>query len=299
MTKTGSPYIYKSQKKIKGVILAAGYGTRFLPASKTLPKELFPLIDKPAIDFILKEMLDAGIKDILVITSRRKKVLEDYLDREIELEWILRDSPEKLEKIKPVDANFHFIRQKEMRGTGDALILAEPFVGNSPFVLAFPDDLVFSKESLSLQLINSYIQSGKNILAVKDLPGTDVSRYGVIKYEHKISEKIYDVQGIIEKPPRGEEPSSLVSFGRYLFTPEIFPALEKFKEKPRKGEFYHTEVINYLAESSRVFALDFEGERSDTGEPIGYLKTLLNYALKQKEIKEQVKNIIKEKAAEI
>jgi UTP--glucose-1-phosphate uridylyltransferase len=274
----------QTEHKIKGVILAAGYGTRFLPASKTVPKELFPLIDKPVIDFIVSEMISSGITDILVVTSRRKKVLEDYLDREMELEQILVNDSKKLAKIQPAKANIHFVRQREMKGTGDALSLCESFVNGCPFVVAFPDDVVFGPVPLAKQLIQVYLDSGKSVLAVKNMPGEDVSRYGVVKYVGQTGDNVYRIDGIVEKPLRGSEPSNLVSLGRYLFTPEIFDAIRFCARQEGAGEFYQTELINLLAQKNRVVALDFEGDRYDTGEPMGYLKTIVDYALKDEKL---------------
>ncbi len=281
-------------KKVKGVILAAGYGTRFLPASKTLPKELFPLINRPVIDFIIEEMIESGIEDILIITSRRKKVLEDYLDREIELEAMLAGKEDKLAKIKPVKANILFVRQKEMKGTGDALALCESFAHDSPFVVAYPDDLVFSRTPLCRQLIEVYLDSGKSVLAVKNLPNEDVSRYGVINPDIQTGDNTYRIKGLVEKPTRGTEPSNMVSFGRYLFTPEIFPIIRELRNKERIGEFYQTEIINVLADAQKVLALDFEGTRYDTGEPLGYLKTIVDYALDQADLQTDFYNYLEE-----
>jgi len=280
-------------KKVKGVVLAAGYGSRFLPASKTVPKELFPLVDRPAIDFIISEMVNAGIEDILVITSRRKKALEDYLDREIELENAFQDKPDKLQKILPPKANIHFIRQQQMRGTGDALSLCRAFAGDNAFVVAYPDDLVFGKIPLAKQLINIYQQTGKNVLACQNLPDEDVSRYGVIEPAHEMDHSITCfVKSLVEKPLPGTEPSKLISLGRYLFTPEIFPIIDQLIDQPREGEFYQTEIINILAQQGKVLALDFEGTRYDTGEPIGYLKALIDYAMRDKDISKLLKGHI-------
>jgi len=272
--------------KIKGVILAAGYGTRFLPASKTVPKELFPLIDKPVIDFIVTEMIQSGIKDILIVTSRRKKVLEDYLDREMELEKILIGNENKLQKIKPPKANIHFVRQREMKGTADALSLCESFLNGSPFVLAFPDDVVFSNTPLAKQLIEVYLDSRKNVLSFKHMPGEDISRYGVIEIAEQVGDNVYKVASVVEKPIKGSELSNCVSLGRYLFTSQVFDALRNLSEAKRSGEFYQTDLINILAAKDQVLALDFEGQRYDIGEPLGYLKTVVDYALQDDRLKE-------------
>lgn len=283
-----------SKNKIKGVIFAAGYGTRFLPASKTVPKELFPLIDVPAIDFTVKEFIDAGIKDILIITSRRKKVLEDYLDHEMELESILQQEGDekKLSKITPLEANFHFVRQREMKGTADALTLCKSFCGNSPFVVAYPDDLIFSKTPCSKQLIEAYQKTGKTILTVRELPDEDVSRYGVIAYS-KFNDNIYEVTKLVEKPPAGTEPSKVVSFGRYLYTSDIFDALEKVQADPNKREMSQTEPLNLLASEGKVAALEFEGTRYDVGAPFGYLTTIIEYGLMRKDLSGRFKEYLK------
>ena len=171
---------------MKGVILAAGYATRFLPASKTIPKEMFPLIDRPAIDFIVQEMVDSGIQDILLVSSRRKKVLEDYFDREVELSSAFEESHQhkKLELIKPTTANIFTLRQQYMMGTGNALMLVEPFVNNEPFVVAYPDDIVFGDPPLTQQLIDAWKACGDTILTVKELPANELQRYGIIDPEN-------------------------------------------------------------------------------------------------------------------
>ncbi|MDX1919800.1 MAG: UTP--glucose-1-phosphate uridylyltransferase [Candidatus Caenarcaniphilales bacterium] len=283
-----------SKSKIKGVIFAAGYGTRFLPASKTVPKELFPLIDVPAIDFTVKEFLDSGIQDILIITSRRKKVLEDYLDHEMELESILQQEGDekKLTKIAPLNANFHFVRQREMKGTADALGLCKSFCGNSPFVVAYPDDLIFSQTPCSKQLIDAYQKTGKTILTVRELPDEDVSRYGVIAYS-KAEDNIYNVTKLVEKPPKGTEPSKVVSFGRYLYTPDIFDALDKVQGDPNKREISQTEPLNFLAAEGKVAALEFEGTRHDVGAPFGYLTTIIEYGLMRNDLSGRFKEYLK------
>jgi len=287
--------------KIKGVIVAAGYGTRFLPASKTVPKELFPLIDMPCIEFTVQEFLSAGIEDILVITSRRKKVLEDYLDHEMELEMILNKvgSQRRLEKITPSEANFHFVRQREMRGTADALRLCRPFCGDSPFVVAYPDDVFFGEVGLTQQLIDVYKQTNKSVISVQDFVGQDVSRYGVISYDKKESDKlkdnVYSVNSIVEKPAKGTEPSTMVSLGRYLYTPDLFNAIEELPGLDKwEGEISQTVPLNILAKEHKLLALDFEGTRFDVGEPFGYLTTIVEYEMTRPKIAPFFKEYLKD-----
>jgi len=283
---------------MKGMILAGGYGTRFLPASKTIPKEMFPLIDKPAIDFIVEEMVESGIKDILIVSSRRKKNLEDYFDREIELEESLRGT-DKYDKLmtaaqKDKDVKIHFIRQQEMRGTGHAVLLGKGYL-DGPFVLAFPDDLVLGTVPLSQQLINVYESTGKSVLAVKGFPNEDLSRYGVIiPSEEKQKDNIIPVKGIVEKPQAGTEPSHFASIGRYLLTSDVFPLLEEGIKNIETKEFFLTDALNLLGESNKLVACDFEGKRYDTGEPLGYLKTITEYALSRKDLKDSYLSFLRE-----
>ena len=271
---------------MKGVILAAGYATRFLPASKTIPKEMFPLIDRPAIDFIVQEMVDSGIKDILLVSSRRKKVMEDYFDREVELASAFSESNEfeKLKVIKPIEANIFTLRQQYMMGTGNALMLVEPFVKDEPFIVAYPDDLVLGEKPLSKQLIEAWENSGKTVLSVQELEENQLSRYGVIDHEGK--GKIVKVKQMIEKPKIGKAPSRYVSFGRYLYTSEIFEALKiRDKMHSSKSEFTQTEAINHLASKDMVSALKFDGNRYDLGDPLGFLTSSLQIGLKRPEFK--------------
>ena len=272
---------------MKGVILAAGYATRFLPASKTIPKEMFPLIDRPAIDFIVQEMVDSGINDILLVSSRRKKVMEDYFDREIELSSAFSQSNEfeKLEVIKPIEANIFTLRQQHMMGTGNALMLVEPFVDNEPFVVAYPDDIVLGEKPLSKQLIETWEKTGNTVLSVQKLPEDQLWRYGVIDPED--SGEIMQVKKMVEKPKHGTAPSRFVSFGRYLYTPELFDALRTSdKSHSSKSEFTQTEAINHMAAKGHVSAVQFEGTRYDLGDPLGFLTSALQIGLQRSEFKQ-------------
>lgn len=277
---------------MKAIIIAAGYGTRFLPVTKTIPKEMLPLIDTPSIDFILKEFIESGIKDILVITSRRKKSLEDYFDRELELEYFFNEKKdlENLNKIIPKDVNIYFLRQKEMKGTGHAILICKEFIENDPFIVAYPDDIVFSSTPLTKQLIDLYNRTKSNILAVEEIEG-NVSRYGVIDYLNE--NNLYRINKIIEKPKPGLEPSKLVSIGRYLFIPELLSILEKEYSNHDKGEFYHINAINKMAGKGKVFACKYQGDRIDTGDKIGYFEGIIKYGLSRKDLKEDIKQILK------
>lgn len=264
---------------MKGVIVAAGYGSRFLPLTKTMPKEMLPLFDRPILDFILDEFEEAGIEDVVIITSRRKKVLDDYLDREVELETVLtREGKTKLaEAIRPRNMNFSFIRQTEMKGTGHALLLTRPLIGNSPFVVAYPDDIVLGTPGVSKAMCGLHANSGKNILAVRH-ELENPSRFGVIDPE--TNESGIRVKGIVEKPAPGTEPSNMVSIGRYLFNSELLDMLAEAYPKHTGGEFYHIGAINELAAMNRVEAYPIEGLMLDTGEPASYFLSTLLYAEK-------------------
>ncbi|HOX31724.1 MAG TPA: UTP--glucose-1-phosphate uridylyltransferase [Spirochaetales bacterium] len=260
---------------MKGVIVAAGYGTRFLPVTKTVPKELLPLGTKPSISYIVEEFLASGIRDIVVISSRRKKALEDYFDREVELEELFRREgrADKLAAIAPPEARVSFVRQAEMRGTGHALLQVKGLVGNDPCVVAYPDDLHVGPKPLALQLVEVHEKTGKSVLATILEPG-DVSRYGVVDPEPDG----LGVRGFVEKPARGAEPSHEVSIGRYLYTPEFFAYLEEGWARHAGGEYFHAYALDRLIAAGKVAFARVEGRRLDTGDPAGYLEAILRDA---------------------
>jgi UTP--glucose-1-phosphate uridylyltransferase len=270
---------------MKAVILAAGYGTRFLPGTKTIPKEMFPLIDTPAIDVIVKELVSAGIEDLLIVTSRRKKPLEDYFDREIELETTFREegAQEKLRSIHPMNLHLFFMRQQQMAGTGDALLLVEPFIGNAPFVVAYPDDVLIRGPNLTAQLIKLHARTGHTVLAGQEMPEGDISRYGVMDTE--VRDGVEYVKAMVEKPPPGTEPSRLVGYGRYLYAPEIFSALKATRTANQGREFTQTEAIQRLAAQGRVVVQRFEGKILDVGTPQGYLHSFIEFGLQREEFR--------------
>jgi UTP--glucose-1-phosphate uridylyltransferase len=274
---------------MKGVIVAAGYGTRFLPVTKTIPKEMLPLVTRPSIEFIVDEFLASGITEILFITSRRKKAIEDYFDREVELETAFRAAgdQEKLAAIAPANASFFFVRQPEMRGTGHALLLARPFTGGEPFVVAYPDDLHFGEKPLARQLIETWKETGCTVLATLHDP-PDINRYGIIS----IAKDGLHVADIVEKPPRGQEPSREASIGRFLYTPDFLEQLAEEWKSHRDGEFFHTPAVRALARRNRVVFSRVQGERLDTGEPGGYLEAVIRYADSVPELKKELERIL-------
>ncbi len=277
---------------MKGIILAAGYGTRFLPATKTMPKEMLPLIDKPSIAFIVEEFIASGIKDIIVVTNRRKKVMEDYFDREIELETLFTQegSTAKLNHIKPYDVNICFVRQTYMNGSGHGLLAAKPWIGDEPVVVAYPDDVHFGDEPLAGQLIKAYEKSGCCQLATLACQPEEVSRYGILKFAADGTK----VEAIVEKPAVHDAPSTQASIGRYLYTPQFFTLLQEEADKfTGKGEFYHTHGLNRVMALGQVESVAFSGTRVDTGEPAGYLEAIITYAKAHPEYSQLLKPYFK------
>lgn len=263
---------------MKGIIVAAGYGSRFLPVTRVVPKELLPIVDRPALDLVVQEFLEAGIDEVLVISSRRKRGVEDWFDRDPELE--ARFPPERLAR---PDIKATFLRQTEMKGTGHALLLARSFVGDDPVVVAYPDDLFAPADrNVSQLLIETFDRTGCTVLSAGDLGQEDVSRYGVLDLVER--DGALRVRGIVEKPPKGTQPSSVVSWGRYLFTPDLFEHLEAGASTPRDGEYYATDAIQALCKKDRVVAALVPQERWDTGERLGYLKTVISVGLEHPEL---------------
>ncbi|MDD3981548.1 MAG: UTP--glucose-1-phosphate uridylyltransferase [Spirochaetales bacterium] len=260
---------------MKGIIVAAGYGTRFLPVTKTVPKEMLPLGVKPSIASIVDEFVQSGIEDIVIITSRRKKALEDYFDREVELEELFarEGKKDKLALIQPPTAHISFVRQTQMRGTGHALLRVRPLLGDEACVVAYPDDLVTGGRPLAAQLIELYQKTEKCVLATILEPG-DVSRYGVVDP----APDGLGVRGFVEKPKAGSEPSHEVSIGRYLYTPEFFQWLDEGWKRHEKGEYFHSYALDKMIERNKVVFTRTEGQRLDTGDPAGYLEAILRNA---------------------
>lgn len=264
---------------MKGIIIAAGYGTRFLPVTKTIPKEMLPLINKPAIAFIVEEFIASGIDEIIIISSRRKKAMEDYFDREVELEskFISGGNDKKLKAIENYPARFCFVRQQEMRGTGHAMLQAAYLLGGSPAVVAYPDDLHFGEKPLTAQLIEMHKQSSCSVMASLYNP-PNLNRYGVFD----LAEDGKHIKGIVEKPEKGKEPSQEVSIGRYLYSAEYFQLLaegwEKHQQAGNKGEYFPTYALNRLMAQDKIMACRFSGERLDIGEPEGFIRAMIAYA---------------------
>ncbi|MFD1433118.1 UTP--glucose-1-phosphate uridylyltransferase GalU [Lacticaseibacillus yichunensis] len=284
----------------KAVIPAAGLGTRFLPATKALAKEMLPIVDKPTIQFIVEEAKASGIEDILIIEGKSKRSIEDHFDSAPELEANLEskgktDLLNLVHQTTDIGVNMFFVRQPYPRGLGDAVRLAKSFIAGEPFVVMLGDDLMNDEVPLTQQLINEYDKTHASILAVKKVPHKDVSSYGVIDPGSEVAPNLYNVRKFVEKPAVKDAPSDLAIIGRYLLTPEIFDVLEH--TKPGKGnEIQLTDAIDTLNQTQRVFAHVFKGERFDVGNKAGYVETNIEYGLTHPEVKDELRAYILELA---
>ncbi|MBN2245288.1 MAG: UTP--glucose-1-phosphate uridylyltransferase GalU [Candidatus Aminicenantes bacterium] len=281
---------------MKAVIPAAGLGTRFLPLTKTSPKEMLPLVDKPAIHYVVQEAIQAGIDDILIITGRGKRSIEDYFDKSFELEYFLqkKNDNQKLQEIQEISemADIHYIRQKEPRGLGHAILCARKHVDAEPFAVLLGDDVIVSKVPCILQLMHHFQKHETTILAVEHLPQNVLHRYGVIRYSSQ-RDQLYEVQDLIEKPSLGKAPSDLATIGRYILSPKIFDCL--LKTPPgHNDEIQLTDALNLLRQQEPIYAYEFQGKRYDLGNKVGWLKTLIDFALERDEFKDELISHIKQ-----
>ena len=284
----------------KAVIPAAGLGTRFLPATKAQPKEMLPIVDKPTLQYIIEECVALGIEDILIITGRNKKSIEDHFDKSVELEMELEKAgkEEMLEMVREISdmVNIHFIRQKEPRGLGHAILCARTFVGNEPFAVLLGDDVVYNDQKPCLkQLIDCYGEYNTSVLGVQTVAPENVNKYGIVG-GIQIEDRVYKVKELVEKPSLKEAPSNVAILGRYIITPKIFEILEN--TVPGKGnEIQLTDALLKLIEEEAMYAYDFEGRRYDVGDKLGFLEATIEYALRKEELRddfiEYLKNIIK------
>ena len=277
-------------KKIrKAIIPAAGLGTRFLPATKAQPKEMLPIVDKPTIQYIIEEAIASGIEEILIITGRSKKCIEDHFDKSVELEMELEKSGknELLDLVRDISdmVDIHYIRQKEPRGLGHAIHCAKTFVGDEPFAILLGDDVVYNEEKPCLkQLIDCYNEYKTSVLGVQTVPQSHVSKYGIVDGKYNEG-KVYKVKGLVEKPSVEEAPSNVAILGRYIVTPRIFDILEN--TKPGKGgEIQLTDALLELMGQEAMYAYDFEGRRYDVGDKLGFLEATVEYALRRPELRE-------------
>lgn len=283
-------------KKIKKAIIpAAGLGTRFLPATKAMPKEMLTILDKPTIQYIVEEAARAGIEDIIIVTGRHKRAIEDHFDSQKELEMVLKEKgkSELLEKVQYSTelANIFYVRQKEQKGLGHAISSARQFIGNEPFAVLLGDDIVESEVPAVKQLIDVYEETGHSVIGVQEVPEADTHRYGIIDPLTKNGRQ-YEVKKFVEKPAQGTAPSNLAIMGRYVLTPEIFDYLKTQKEGAG-NEIQLTDAIERMNNDNQVYAYDFEGERYDVGEKLGFVKTTIEYALKDDSMREELTRFIK------
>jgi UTP--glucose-1-phosphate uridylyltransferase len=282
----------------KAVIPAAGLGTRLLPATKAVPKEMLPILDKPAIQYIVEEAVEAGIEEILIITNRGKDAIENHFDISYELEKHLeeKNNQEMLEILKPISkmAKIFFIRQQSPNGLGHAVGMAKEFIKDEPFAVLLGDDLFYHEEKNCLKsLIDIYDREKKSVFALMQVPLEDVNKYGIIS-GNKVEDNLYNVKGLIEKPSPMEAPTNLAVMGRYVFTSKIFEMIEE--TKPGKGgEIQLTDAMYKLLAFQGMFGYIFDGKRYDTGNLLGYLKTIVDYALRREEISESFMEFLKEK----
>ncbi|MFD1780008.1 UTP--glucose-1-phosphate uridylyltransferase GalU [Fredinandcohnia salidurans] len=279
----------------KAIIPAAGLGTRFLPATKAQPKEMLPIVDKPTIQYIVEEAIESGIEDIIIVTGRGKRSIEDHFDKAYELEDTLakKEKYDLLQQVQAVAnfANIHYIRQKEPKGLGHAIFCASRFIGNEPFAVLLGDDIVQSETPTLKQLIDIYDAYQTPVIGVQPVEESDVSKYGIIQIKHQLSDKLFELSSLVEKPSVKEAPSNYAIMGRYVLTPEIFSILEN--QKPGKGEEIQlTDAINRLNDLEKVLALHFEGKRYDIGDKLSFIQATIEIALSRKEFSEELKDYL-------
>jgi UTP--glucose-1-phosphate uridylyltransferase len=274
----------------KAIIPAAGLGTRFLPATKAMPKEMLPIVDKPTIQYIIEEAVESGIEDIIIVTGKGKRAIEDHFDHSYELEQNLLEKG-KFELLSEVQkssklVDIHYIRQKEPKGLGHAIWCARKFIGNEPFAVLLGDDIVQAEKPCLKQLIEQYERYNASILGVQSVAEDQVSRYGIVD-GNAIGERFYSVNSLVEKPKQEEAPSNLAIMGRYILNPRIFEVLSK--QKPGAGgEIQLTDAIAELNRYEAVYAYDFEGVRYDVGEKMGFIQTTIEFALQREDLRKNL-----------
>nr|WP_312576821.1 UTP--glucose-1-phosphate uridylyltransferase GalU [Sedimentibacter sp.] len=278
----------------KAIIPAAGLGTRFLPATKAIPKEMLPIVDKPTIQYIVEEVISSGIEDLLIITGRNKGSIEEHFDRAIELECNLEKNKkeELLDEVRKISKmiNIHTVRQKDPKGLGHAVYCAKSFVGNEPFAVLLGDDIVDSRVPCLKQMIEMYEVYNSTILGVQEVLWENVNKYGIVSGD-KVNDKIYTVNDLVEKPNADKAPTNIAILGRYIITPEIFSILENTKQGVG-GEIQLTDGLKELAKIQKMYAYIFEGKRYDVGSKIGFLEATVDFALKREDLKESFKSYL-------
>ncbi|WP_423799699.1 UTP--glucose-1-phosphate uridylyltransferase GalU [Neobacillus sp. SAB-20_R2A] len=285
------------QKVRKAIIPAAGLGTRFLPATKAMPKEMLPIVDKPTIQYIVEEAVASGIEDIIIVTGKGKRAIEDHFDYAYELEQTLlnKGKLDLLDKVQEPSkmVDIHYIRQKEPKGLGHAVWCARNFIGNEPFAVLLGDDIVQAETPCLKQLMQEYNRTHSSVIGVKRVLDNETNRYGIIDPIEQAGCS-FQVKNFVEKPELGTAPSNLAIIGRYIFTPEIFMFLDK-QEVGAGGEIQLTDSIQKLNQIQRVFAYEFEGNRYDVGEKLGFIQTTIEFALQNEDLREELINFIEQK----
>ena len=281
----------------KAVIPAAGLGTRVLPATKAQPKEMLVIVDKPSLQYIVEELVESGIKDIIIVTGRNKNSIEDHFDHSYELEDTLKKNNKNtlLEKVEDISsmANICYVRQNHPKGLGHAILKAKSFVGDEPFVIALGDDIVYNDVPVAKQLIDNYSKYGSSIVGCQEVKESDVSKYGIVKPLLSLDEKTVEMEDFIEKPSVKEAPSKLACLGRYLLTPKIFDYLEK-TEPGKGGEIQLTDaIVAMMKDGEKVLAYNFEGKRYDIGNKFGLLKANIEFGLRNEETREELLEYLK------
>ena len=285
----------------KAIIPAAGLGTRFLPATKAQAKEMLPIVDKPTLQYIIEEAIESGIEEILIVTGRNKKSIEDHFDRSVELELELEQKGKTamLEMVQDISnmVNIHYIRQKEPKGLGHAIHCAKSFIGNEPFAVLLGDDIVDAETPCLKQMIDAYDEYKTTVLGVQEVARENVDKYGILDVKH-IEDRVYKVKDMVEKPSIEEAPSNIAILGRYIITPEIFNILEN--QAPGKGgEIQLTDALQALATKEAIYAYNFEGRRYDVGDKLGFLEATVDFALKRPELRDEFIEFLKTKSDEI
>ena len=285
----------------KAIIPAAGLGTRFLPATKAQAKEMLPIVDKPTLQYIIEEAIESGIEEILIVTGRNKKSIEDHFDRSVELELELEQKGKTamLEMVQDISnmVNIHYIRQKEPKGLGHAIHCAKSFIGNEPFAVLLGDDIVDASTPCLKQMIDAYDEYKTTVLGVQEVARENVDKYGILDVKH-IEDRVYKVKDMVEKPSIEEAPSNIAILGRYIITPEIFNILEN--QAPGKGgEIQLTDALQTLATKEAIYAYNFEGRRYDVGDKLGFLEATVDFALKRPELRDEFIEFLKTKSDEI
>lgn len=278
----------------KAIIPAAGLGTRFLPATKAQPKEMLPIVDKPTIQYIIEEAISSGISEIIIVTGRSKRSIEDHFDKSVELELELEKSgkQELLQMVREISdmANIHYIRQKEPRGLGHAILTARHFVGNEPFAVLLGDDVVVSKKPCLSQMIEVYDEYKTSVLGVQKVDRSVVNKYGIVNCR-EVDDRVYKVRDLVEKPKIEEAPSDIAILGRYIITPAIFDYLET-QDAGTGGEIQLTDALRRLAKDEAMYAYDFKGHRYDVGTKTGFLQANLEFALRNPEMADEMKEYL-------